>query len=198
MLSLCVHSVERSGISDDTFTVLTSEVALSLFFNLWRNYNGSWKGTVRSHIPNSVSLNKTNTLLNFFLHLFCTCHSVLKNLMLRPSWCVRVRVKIAKCNFFFERSPYHQRSTPNRSPMNCLLWFSVRRNNYSPVNGLAENDNARIHNGRFLKQVLVRTVVFQHSIGERVSLYSLRNEIYVQENVFFVSSLLDPCIKREF
>ena len=38
--------------------------------------------------------------------------------MLQPSWCVRVPVKIAKCNFALR---YHQRSTPNRSPMNCLL-----------------------------------------------------------------------------
>ena len=57
----------------------------------------------------------------------------------------------------------------------------------SPVNGLAENDNARIPKSRFLTQVPVRTVVCQHSTGEHVSLYRQRSEIYVQENIFVVS-----------
>ena len=41
----------------------------------------------------------------------------------------------------------------------------------SPVNGRVESDNATIHSGRFLGRVSVRTVVFQHSTGEQVSLY---------------------------
>ena len=32
--------------------------------------------SIRSHIPNSVSLDKSNTFLIFFTFIFCTCHSV--------------------------------------------------------------------------------------------------------------------------
>ena len=55
-----------------------------------------------------------------------------------------------------------------------------------PRIGLAENDNATIHNSRFLRKVSVRTIVFQHSTGEQVSLYRPNSEIYVQENIFVV------------
>ena len=66
----------------------------------------------------------------------------------------------------------------------------------SPVNGLAENDNATIHNSRFLGQVSVRTVVFQYSAVEQVSLYRPSSEIRTRKHICrFVSSLLGPRIK---
>ena len=64
----------------------------------------------------------------------------------------------------------------------------------SPVNGLYENDNATIHNSRLLGEVSVRTVVFQHSTGEQVSLYRLisENMCAIKHICRFVSSLISP------
>ena len=46
-------------------------------------------------------LDQSNTFLIPFLRLFLYLPLCVSIRMLRPSWCVRVRVKIAKCNFFF-------------------------------------------------------------------------------------------------
>ena len=85
--------------------------------------------------------------------------------MLRPSWCVRERVTIAKCNLFFACNS-SAAITPNHGSMNRLL---------------------RLHNCRFLRWVSVRAVVFQHTTGEHVTMYRPSSDIYVQENIFIIS-----------
>ena len=129
---------------------------------------------VRSRIPNSVSLDKSNIFFLFCVYFFVCAIRCLKieccgrlSAQVR-SRCVRVWVKFANCNFFFVCNglAVPLAITPNNDSMNRLL---------------------RIHNRRFLRRVSARTVVFQHSTGEHVSLNRPRSEIYVQENIFVVS-----------
>ena len=139
---------------------------------------------VRSHIPNSVSLDKSNNFLNLFCVYFWTCHSVLK---IESFGAFEYGLKSPNATFilFVTVSPYHQRFTPNNGSMNRLL---------------------SIRSSWFLRWVSVRTVVFEHSTGEQVSLYRPNCEIYAQENIFVVSfhhfsnlvSKLNKGIKQSF
>ena len=66
---------------------------------------------------------------------------------------VRIHVETPNARSF-NSAPYHQRIIPNHGIINRLLWIPLRRNNYpSLVNGLAENDNATIHNNGFLERL---------------------------------------------
>ena len=113
--------------------------------------------------------------LGSFWHLFYifyafifTCHSVLKNWMLRPSWCVWVRVKIVKCNFFFVcNGP----AVPPAIYSEPRFLESFIVNSQQSILGASLSKNSR-----------VSTLT-----GEQVSLFRPSSEINLQENIFVVS-----------
>ena len=88
--------------------------------------------------------------------------------MLCPSWCVRVRVKIAECNFLFCNGP----AAPPAIYSEPRFHESFVVNSQQSIRGTSLGKN---------------TVVLQHSTGEHVTLYRPNSEIFVQENIFVVS-----------
>ena len=169
-------------------------------FLQYNRYNNLY---VRSHIPNGVSLDKSNTFFKISFAFIFVCAI----LCLKIECCGRLSIfecelKLPNSASFFV-AVSRTTSEVLRIAVPWIICYEFLQGEEPiislvalPVNGLAENDNATIHNSQFLGELSVRTVVFQHSTGEQVVLYRLSSEMYVQEDIWrFVSLFLGPCIK---
>ena len=98
--------------------------------------------SVRFCIPNSISLDKSNTFFYLFCVYFCTCHSVLKIKCCGRLGAFDCGSKLPNAISFFVAVPVPPAITPNHGSMNRLLW---------------------IHSSRFLRRVSVRTQSFYNT-----------------------------------